>query len=638
MDAWGWTVQLLNGWAGASSLFLVAAGLSLIFGVTRIVNFAHGSFFLLGIYLAYSLVEFISRPLGQAWGYALAVPLAALITGVVGAVVEVLLLRRIYRAPELFQLLATFALVLVIQDGVLWAWGPEDLLGPRVPGLAGAVDIAGRRFPSYDVLLIAVGPLVLGCVWWLLHHTHWGLLVRAATQDREMVSALGVRPSRVFTSVFALGCALAGLGGALQLPREPASLGLDLQTMSDAFVVVVVGGMGSIPGAYVAALLIAEIKAVCIAIGTVEWGGVSVSFSKLTLVAEFVVMAVVLVLRPWGLMGQPPQHPRSQTTPPAPWRHASATTRRVVWVALVLASLPLWSSVFPYALVLGIDVLVAMLFACSLHFILGPAGLHSFGHAAYFGVGAYAAALGVLRAGWPMEVMLLLAPMATVLVAMGLAWFLVRMSGVYLAMLTLAFGQILWAIGFQWDAVTGGSNGLTGVWPSPWLSDRSLYFLLTLALVTAGVLAMQRLLHAPLGYGLRAARDSVLRARAIGVPVERLQWTGLVVAAGWAGLAGSLYAFSKGSIAPDVLGVARSVDALVMVLLGGVQSTLGPLLGAAVFTVLQDTLARSTEFWRALLGGVILLLVLLAPQGLVGLVQRAQSWLSWRHPSRGRAG
>jgi len=243
-----------------------------------------------------------------------------------------------------------------------------------------------------------------------------------------------------------------------------------------------------------------------------------------------------------------------------------------------------------------------------------------------------------LRAGWPMELMLLLAPMATALVAMGLAWFLVRMSGVYLAMLTLAFGQILWAIGFQWDAVTGGSNGLTGVWPSPWLSDRSLYFLLTLALVTAGVLAMQRLLHAPLGYGLRAARDSVLRARAIGVPVERLQWTGLVVAAGWAGLAGSLYAFSKGSIAPDVLGVARSVDALVMVLLGGVQSTLGPLLGAAVFTVLQDTLARSTEFWRALLGGVILLLVLLAPQGLVGLVQRVQSWLAWRHPSRGRAG
>ena len=635
MDAWGWTVQLLNGWAGASSLFLVAAGLSLIFGVTRIVNFAHGSFFLLGIYLAYSLVEFISRPLGLAWGYALAVPLAALITGALGALVEVMLLRRIYRAPELFQLLATFALVLVIQDGVLWAWGPEDLLGPRVPGLAGAVDIAGRRFPSYDVLLIVVGPLVLGGLWWLLHRTRWGLLVRAATQDRETVSALGVPPGRVFTSVFALGCALAGLGGAVQLPREPASLGLDLQTMGDAFVVVVVGGMGSIPGAYVAALLIAEIKALCIAVGTVEWGGVSVSFSKLTLVAEFVVMAVVLVLRPWGLLGRPPVQQRSQTYPEAPLRDASAPLRRVWWCALIMATLPAWSLLFPYTLVLGIDVLVAVLFACSLHLILGPAGLHSFGHAAYFGVGAYVAALGVLRWGWPMEVMLLAAPLVTAMVAMGLAWFLVRMSGVYLAMLTLAFGQILWAIGFQWDAVTGGSNGLTGVWPSAWLSHRAMYFGLALLLVLAGVLAMQRLLHAPLGYALRAARDSGVRARAIGLPVEHLQWTGLVVAAWWAGVAGALYAFSKGSIAPDVLGVARSVDALVMVLLGGVQSTLGPLLGAVVFTTLHDTLARSTEFWRALLGAVMLVLVLLAPQGLAGLVQRVQAWFSLRHDARG---
>lgn len=636
MDAWGWIVQGLNGWAGASSLFLVAAGLSLIFGVTRIVNFAHGSFFLLGIYLAYSLVELISRPLGLAWGYALAVPLAALITGALGALVEVLLLRRIYRAPELFQLLATFALVLVIQDGVLWAWGPEDLLGPRVPGLAGAVEIAGRRFPSYDLWLIAVGPLVLAGVWWLLHRTRWGLLVRAATQDRETVSALGVPQGRLFTGVFALGCALAGLGGALQLPREPASLGLDLQTMGDAFVVVVVGGMGSIPGAYVASLLIAEIKALCIALGTVELGGVHVSFSKLTLVAEFVVMAVVLVFRPWGLLGQPPAVQRGQTWAEAPLRQAQVASRRVLWAALLMATLPLMSSVLPYAMVLGIDVLVAVLFACSLHLILGPAGLHSFGHAAYFGVGAYVAALGVLRGGWPMEAMLLLAPLVTAGVAMGLAWFLLRLSGVYLAMLTLAFGQILWAIGFQWDAVTGGSNGLTGVWPSAWLSARPVYFSLTLLLVTGGVLAMQRLLHAPLGYGLRASRDSGLRARALGLPVERLQWTALVVAAAWAGLAGTLYVFSKGSISPDVLGVGRSVDALVMVLLGGVQSTLGPLLGAAVFTTLQDTLARSTAFWRALLGGLMLVLVLAVPQGLVGVAHRWRQFISSRGDAQGR--
>ena len=277
----GVLVQLLNGLAGASSLFLVGAGLSLIFGVTRIVNFAHGSFYMLGIYVAYAFTD----RLGAAW-YWPALLLAPIAVGIVGALVEMLLLRRIYRAPELFQLLATFALLLVVKDAALWIWGPEDLLGPRAPGFAGAIDILGRRFPTYDLLLIVVGPVVLGLLWLLLTRTRWGTLVRAATQDREMVGALGVDQAWLFTAVFALGTMLAGLGGALQLPREPANLGLDLATIGDAFVVVVVGGMGSIPGAYVAALLIAEVKAICVGIGTVDVMGFTFSFSKLTLVVR----------------------------------------------------------------------------------------------------------------------------------------------------------------------------------------------------------------------------------------------------------------------------------------------------------------------------------------------------------------
>ena len=144
-------IQLLNGLAAASSLFLVSAGLSLIFGVTRIVNFAHGSLYMLGLYIAYSLIEALGRtPLGF-WG---AVVLAALAVGLVGVVIEFVVLRRIYRAPELFQLLATFAIVLVIKDAALFTWGPEDLVGPRAPGLAGAVEILGKRIPTYDLLLI----------------------------------------------------------------------------------------------------------------------------------------------------------------------------------------------------------------------------------------------------------------------------------------------------------------------------------------------------------------------------------------------------------------------------------------------------------------------------------------------------
>src|SRR6516225_1177634 len=262
--------QALNGLAAASSLFLVGAGLSLIFGVTRIINIAHGSFYMLGLYLAYSCATAV----GGAWGFWGGIIAAALTVAVLGAAIEMLLLRRLYQSPELFQLLATFALVLVINDVTQFVWGPEDLLGPRAPGLRGSIEILGRNFPSYDLVLILAGPLLLLFLHLMLGRTRFGRLIRAATEDREMVGALGVNQALLFTLVFALGAFLAGLGGALQLAREPASLTLDLSVIGDAFVVVVVGGMGSIPGAYLAAVLIAEVKALCIAIGTVHVGGV----------------------------------------------------------------------------------------------------------------------------------------------------------------------------------------------------------------------------------------------------------------------------------------------------------------------------------------------------------------------------
>ncbi|HXZ06903.1 MAG TPA: branched-chain amino acid ABC transporter permease, partial [Paraburkholderia sp.] len=269
-------VQLINGLADASALFLVAAGLSLIFGVTRIVNFAHGSFYMIGVYVAYSIANRLGTSVGGFWFSVLA---AALVVAVLGALVELVVLRRIYQAPELFHLLATFALVLIFRDAALWLWGPEDLFGPRAPHLAGAVDLLGHPLPTYNIVLMIVGPLVLFVLWFGLTRTRWGTLVRAATQDREMLGALGINQAWLFTGVFFVGAFLAGLGGALQVPRMSANLSLDLETIGNAFVVVVVGGMGSIPGAFVAALLIAEIKALCIGIGHVTIFGIGVSLS-----------------------------------------------------------------------------------------------------------------------------------------------------------------------------------------------------------------------------------------------------------------------------------------------------------------------------------------------------------------------
>lgn len=612
-------IQLLNGLASASTLFLVAAGLSLIFGVTRIVNFAHGSLAMLGIYAAYS---FITKLGVTAWGFWAGVAASALAVGILGALVEIALLRRIYRAPELFQLLATFALALVVKDFVLWAWGAEDLLGPRAPGLRGSVEILGAPFPQYDLVLIAIGPTVLGALWFALRRTRWGRLVRAATQDREMVAALGVNQKWLFTGVFALGAALAGLAGALEIPREPAQLSLDIAAISDAFVVVVVGGMGSIPGAFLASLLIGEIKSLCIGIGAVEVLGASFSLSKLTLVVEFIVMAIVLVLRPQGLLGKPHASPRASAAEIEPvLRPWGRTLNAAAIVAiLALAALPLATT--GYALVLATDMLVFALFAASLHFIMGPGGMASFGHAAYLGLGAYGAGLLLKKAGWPMEAALAAAPLAAAAGAMLFGWFCVRLSGIYLAMLTLAFAQIIWSIAYEWDVFTGGSNGMVGVWPAPWLATRPAFYVLALALCAGGIWMLRRALFAPFGYALRAARDSPLRCDAVGIDVQRIQWAAFVMSGAFAGLAGGLFAFSKGSISPDsTMAVSRSIDALVMVLIGGVQTLSGPWVGAAAYTWLQDAVARNTDYWRAILGAIILAAVLAFPQGLVGAVR-----------------
>jgi len=625
-------VQLLNGLASASSLFLVAVGLSLIFGVSRIVNFAHGSLYMLGIYLAYSFIEWFGS--GSLPGFWVGVLAAAVVTALAGALLEVLVLRRIYAAPELFQLLATFAVALVVRDVVLAVWGPEDLLGPRAPGLRHAVTVLGAPLPAYDLLLVVIGPMVLLALWLLMRFSRFGVLIRAATQDREMVSALGVNQAWLFTAVFALGSLLAGLGGALQIPREPANLSLDLTVIGEAFVVVVVGGMGSLPGAYLAALLIAQTKALCYALGTVELAGMAFPMSKLTLVVEFLVMAVVLVLRPWGLLGKPSAAVRVPADQEWPLRAASPAMRRaVVGLLLVLAAVPLMAAAFPYLPVLGIDMLIAVLFAASLHFIMGPGGMHSFGHAAYFGLGAYGSALAFKTLGLPVSGAWLAGCALSLVGALIFGAFAVRLSGVYLAMLTLAFAQIVWALVFQWDGLTGGSNGLIGLWPSGWLASRPAYYLVTLVLVTASVLMLRRLLFSPFGYALRAGRDSPLRAEAVGLNVARLQWAAFVVAGLFAGLAGCLFAFAKGTISPERVSVNRSIDGLVMVLLGGIQSLAGPLVGAAAFTWLQDTIIRSTDYWRAVLGAVILALVLAFPQGLAGIARGGLSrWVGQREP------
>ncbi|QPF86630.1 ABC transporter permease [Bradyrhizobium genosp. L] len=599
-------VQFLTGLASAASLFLVASGLSIIFGVTRIVNFAHGAFYMLGAYVAFTLTERLSGTLGF-WGGIVA---AALIVAAIGVLVEMVLLRRIYHSPELFQLLATFGLTLMVEDLVVLIWGPDDLVGRRAPGFRGAIDFFGQNIPSYDLLLIALGPVVLGVLWLLFQRTRWGVLVRAATQDRDMVAALGVNQKWLFTSVFALGVFLAALGGALQIPRDAVNHAMDLRVIVEVFVVVVIGGLGSIIGAFVAAVLVSELNAFGILI-----------FPKISIILVFLVMAVVLIVRPWGLFGKP-EAPARRTPGLTvnPWRPLTSNERFAALAALIVAgALPLFAG--NYVLTVGSEIAIFVIFAISLHFLMSVGGLASFGHAAYFGLGTYGVALLAKMAGLPMIACLLLGPLLGLLGAAVFGFFAVQLSGVYFAMLTLAFAQIVWSIAFQWVSVTGGDNGILGVWPEKWAASPSHFYWLSLGVAALAVVILRIIVFSPFGFALRATRDSPLRSEAIGINGKRIQWTAFVIAGTVAGLAGALFAYLKGSVFPDNMGISLSVDALVMVLLGGVETVSGAVVGAIVYKALNIWLVSQTDWSKLVLGAFVVLIVVAFPKGIVGTIE-----------------
>jgi branched-chain amino acid transport system permease protein len=598
-------VQILTGLSDASGLFLVACGLSLIFGVSRIVNLAHGSFYMVGAYVAYYLIEFFPHGAVSFWAGIL---LAALFVGVIGLLVETLLLRRLYHAPELFILFATFGIVLIIQDLSRWQFGAEDLLGQRAPGLTGSINIMGTLLPQYDIVLIIIAPLILIGLWFLLNRTRWGILVRAATEDREMSDALGVNQTWLFTSVFFLGSVLAGLGGAIQLPKGGADLLMDLNIIAASFVVVVVGGMGSIPGAYLAAVIIGELSSF----------GVLV-FPESTLVLMFLVMAVVLIIRPHGLLGKAEAQEHGVAEAVAAALKPASKKLKFLGLALLLLIFLMPAFVGSFSLVLMTEIALFALASMSLYFMMGPGGMVSFGHAAFFGGGAYAAALMVHHMQSPMEVAILLAPLLVGLLALIIGWFCVRLSGVYLAMLTLAFAQICWSIVFQWGEFTGGDDGILGIWPAEWASEKIVFYYLTMVLCIGGILALRHFIFTPFGYTMRACRDSALRVDSIGINLRRHQWFAFALAGGFAGLAGGIYVFSKGSVFPDEMAIPRSFDFLFMVLLGGVETLFGPIAGSAVFTWLHDEISR-IDFWQLILGCIFIFLVVAFPQGIAGSI------------------
>ena len=286
-------IQVLNSFFYASVLFLIAAGLSLIFGVMGIINMAHGSLYALGAYVTAWVITAVPGDLPFVV-LLLLLPVGAVAVALAGLVIEPTLIRPLYKRPEEYQLLITFALLLVLEDIMHFVFGGTPLSASAVIDRMGSFPVFDLIYPTYNLLVIAVGALAALCLWAFIYRTKFGVILRAASQDMRMASALGVNIKRVYVQAFGIGCFLAGLGGAIVVPSQAAVLGMGIDNLILAFVVVVIGGLGSLRGALIGALVVSFMRTFMVQF-----------FPELELAVLYLIAAGVLLVRPTGLFGKP---------------------------------------------------------------------------------------------------------------------------------------------------------------------------------------------------------------------------------------------------------------------------------------------------------------------------------------------
>jgi branched-subunit amino acid ABC-type transport system permease component len=284
--------QFLSGLTRAMVLFLVASGLSLIFGVMSVLNFAHGSYYMFGAFICYEILQLMTgSQLGFFWASLIITPL---IVAGIGIVIEVVLMRRTYPLGHMPQLLLTYGLVLIAGDIVRMVWGGRFYSIERPPVLSKSVSLLGMDFPLYNIFIILFGFAVFAGLWLLIYKTKLGMIIRAAVYDRDLVSALGITIPKLFTAVFALGIFIAGLAGGVYTPLSTISVGMDISLLIESFAVIIVGGVGSLTGTLLGALIVGEVYAFGILL-----------FPELALAFIFLIMVIILIVRPFGLLGRP---------------------------------------------------------------------------------------------------------------------------------------------------------------------------------------------------------------------------------------------------------------------------------------------------------------------------------------------
>lgn len=601
---------VLNALSLAVLYILVASGLAVIFGMTDIINFAHGVLYMLGAYFAIQLVDVTGS-------FYIALLLAPLAVGVVGLLIERFTLNKIYDRGPLYHILITFGFVLIITDLVQWIWGPSYQNFPARPELiSGATSVGPVVYPTFYLFTIVAGSLLAFATWMLFRYSKFGLIIRAGAQDRATVRLMGVDIANYFTLVFALGSILAGAAGVLAGPRLTVQPEMGNAMLIIAFIIVIVGGLGSFSGAVIAAIVIAFLETLT-----------AMYVTALTGYTVYLAMLAILVFRPEGIFGSyEVRHQLAKISFDETIEPVRLSDRRVLLVLGFMAILPvsfyvgLMSS---YMLGLISLMLIWGLFALSLDIVMGYIGLISFGHAAFWGVGAYSVALTVTEVTQSFFLAVVVAVIASTVLAWVIGAMSMRVHGVYFAMITLAAAQLLYHFANSQTGITGGADGqavpafeVLGIID---LGDPVLFYYLVLVAVVGSYYVAYTLMDSPFGRTLAAIRESEQRVSFLGYNTNKYKRQAFAFSGAVGGLAGSLFVMQQNFVTPSVLFWVTSGDVIFAMILGGIGTLYGPIVGGVALVGMEHILSSYIRQWRLVLGIVLVLVVLFAPRGLVSV-------------------
>lgn len=626
--------QVLNGFQLGLILFLMAAGLTLTFGIMNLVNLAHGSLFMIGAYLAVTF---------QLWtgSFVLGILLALAGTFVVGLLLEVTIIRHLYHRPHLDQVLCTVGLIFFFNELTRLIWGSAPLQSSVPQFLDGTVEIVpGAPYPAFRLAIIAVGLAVAVFLYLLIAKTRVGMLIRAGASNRVMTGVLGVNIRQIYMIVFAVGAALAGLAGMISGPILTVYPGMGDNILILTLVVLIIGGMGSIKGALVAALMVGLIDTIGRAY-LKDLAGLVMSAGRANTVAPavasmliYLLMTLVLFFKPEGLIPPPGVKRGGHTSiggyassggAHKPGLLASVRMPLLVIAVASLVLLPWVASIFgkPFWIDISVRMMIFAIAALSLDLILGHAGLVSFGHALYLGLGAYVIAI-LSRYGinngfiqWPAAVLL------SALIALPIGAISLRTNGTFFIMITLAFAQMAYFLSASlYDF--GGDDGMTLGSRSQFggLVDLSnpvhFYYVVLTMLLIAAVLS-HRLVGSHFGMVLRGIRINESRMEAVGFSTFRYKLVAFVISAATCGLAGALLANATEFAGPQYIEWTRSGEILIMVVFGGLGTITGPIMGAFAYLGLEKYLSSVTAHWQIIFGPILIAVVFLGRGGLGSL-------------------